>query len=119
MAMGVAAKGGLSGAGDFAWILRPELVQQHGKPRPCLGQAFPDDRRRHIVVRFDQVLVQLQHPRGDVIVIRAGRDCLWSFHGDTYRQFAVHIFRGQLIAFPGPRIDVRRTFLPAGHLASE
>jgi hypothetical protein len=99
--------------------LRPELVEQHGESRASLRGAFADDWDGATLIWFFQALVQLQQAGGNVVVICARFNRLWGFDWNVRWKFGVDVFCCELMAFPRPRIDVRRAFFASGGFSFE
>ena len=100
--------------------LRPELIEQQSKPRASLRKALPDDGNRHVLVRLFQALIQFQHSRCETWLssVQDMTGCGAST-GMRAGNLPYTFFSRQLMAFPGPCIDVGRAFLPASHFPRE
>ena len=64
-----------------------------------------------LVVVFE-ILVQVEHARGDVVVVGAGFHFGGFFDGDFRGQATVDDGFGELVALPGPFVEVDRSFGP-------
>src|SRR5579871_6851195 len=99
-----------------SWLVQRcyRIVEDHGQAHPGLRDAFLDNGSGYLLVIFAGIEMQAHHARADIVGVRTGMNLRGSFYRDGRSKLAVDEGFGEIVAFPGPIVDMDACFLPVG-----